>query len=87
MNELQKKIDWAKGDGLVPAIVQHAISGRVLMLGYDSPPDYRPGRTSRMPQGPRAAVARLPARLGRPPSLGRGPGGLTAERCGLSEPL
>ena len=34
MNELQKKIDWAKGDGLVPAIVQHAVSGRVLMLGY-----------------------------------------------------
>ena len=34
MNELQKKIDWAKGDGLVPAIVQHAVSGRVLMLAY-----------------------------------------------------
>lgn len=27
-------IDWRKGDGLVPAIVQHAITGRVLMLGY-----------------------------------------------------
>jgi len=27
-------IDWEKGGGLVPAIVQHAISGRVLMLGY-----------------------------------------------------
>ena len=26
--------DWKKGDGLVPAIVQHAITGRVLMLGY-----------------------------------------------------
>ena len=34
MNELHKQIDWAKGDGLVPAIVQHAISGRVLMLAY-----------------------------------------------------
>ena len=34
MNELQKKIDWAKGDGLVPVVVQHAISGRVLMLAY-----------------------------------------------------
>jgi phosphoribosyl-ATP pyrophosphohydrolase/phosphoribosyl-AMP cyclohydrolase len=27
-------IDWAKGDGLVPAIVQHADTGAVLMLGY-----------------------------------------------------
>ena len=28
------RIDWAKGDGLVPAIVQDADTGRVLMLGY-----------------------------------------------------
>ncbi|HEX7338901.1 MAG TPA: bifunctional phosphoribosyl-AMP cyclohydrolase/phosphoribosyl-ATP diphosphatase HisIE [Rhodanobacteraceae bacterium] len=27
-------VDWAKSDGLVPAIVQHAVDGRVLMLGY-----------------------------------------------------
>lgn len=27
-------IDWAKGDGLVPAIIQDARSLRVLMLGY-----------------------------------------------------
>ncbi len=27
-------IDWIKGDGLVPAIVQHGTTGRVLMLGY-----------------------------------------------------
>jgi phosphoribosyl-ATP pyrophosphohydrolase/phosphoribosyl-AMP cyclohydrolase len=27
-------LDWAKGDGLLPAIVQHARTGRVLMLGY-----------------------------------------------------
>ncbi len=26
--------DWAKGGGLLPAIVQHADSGEVLMLGY-----------------------------------------------------
>ena len=26
--------DWNKGDGLLPAIVQDADSGRVLMLGY-----------------------------------------------------
>jgi phosphoribosyl-ATP pyrophosphohydrolase/phosphoribosyl-AMP cyclohydrolase len=26
--------DWTKGDGLLPAIVQHARSGEVLMLGY-----------------------------------------------------
>lgn len=28
------RLDWAKGDGLVPAIVQHADDGTVLMLGY-----------------------------------------------------
>lgn len=28
------ELDWAKGDGLLPAIVQHARSGAVLMLGY-----------------------------------------------------
>jgi phosphoribosyl-ATP pyrophosphohydrolase/phosphoribosyl-AMP cyclohydrolase len=27
-------LDWQKGDGLVPAVVQHADSGVVLMLGY-----------------------------------------------------
>ncbi|MGA0585737.1 bifunctional phosphoribosyl-AMP cyclohydrolase/phosphoribosyl-ATP diphosphatase HisIE [Dyella sp. KRB-257] len=28
------QLDWAKGDGLLPAIVQHAQTGEVLMLGY-----------------------------------------------------
>jgi len=27
-------LDWGKGSGLLPAIVQHARTGRVLMLGY-----------------------------------------------------
>ncbi|MBK7842783.1 MAG: bifunctional phosphoribosyl-AMP cyclohydrolase/phosphoribosyl-ATP diphosphatase HisIE [Bdellovibrionales bacterium] len=27
-------LDWKKGDGLIPAIVQDYFSGRVLMLGY-----------------------------------------------------
>lgn len=27
-------LDWGKADGLLPAIVQHATSGAVLMLGY-----------------------------------------------------
>ena len=27
-------LDWDKGDGLLPAVVQHATTGRVLMLGY-----------------------------------------------------
>jgi phosphoribosyl-ATP pyrophosphohydrolase/phosphoribosyl-AMP cyclohydrolase len=27
-------LDWSKGDGLLPAIVQDAVTGRVLMLGY-----------------------------------------------------
>jgi len=29
-----KELDWDKGDGLLPAIVQDAGSGAVLMLGY-----------------------------------------------------
>ncbi len=28
------RIDWSKLGGLVPAIVQHAVSGSVLMLGF-----------------------------------------------------
>jgi phosphoribosyl-ATP pyrophosphohydrolase/phosphoribosyl-AMP cyclohydrolase len=28
------RLDWAKGDGLLPALVQDAASGAVLMLGY-----------------------------------------------------
>jgi phosphoribosyl-AMP cyclohydrolase / phosphoribosyl-ATP pyrophosphohydrolase len=28
------QLDWGKGDGLLPAIVQHAVSGTVLMLGF-----------------------------------------------------
>lgn len=30
------QLDWSKGDGLLPAIVQHAQTGEVLMLGYMS---------------------------------------------------
>jgi phosphoribosyl-ATP pyrophosphohydrolase/phosphoribosyl-AMP cyclohydrolase len=29
-----EQLDWAKMDGLIPAIVQHAASGGVRMLGY-----------------------------------------------------
>ncbi len=29
-----QSLDWNKGDGLLPAIIQHAHSGRVLMLAY-----------------------------------------------------
>ena len=32
--DLDKNLDWRKGDGLLPAIVQDADDGRVLMLGY-----------------------------------------------------
>jgi phosphoribosyl-ATP pyrophosphohydrolase/phosphoribosyl-AMP cyclohydrolase len=32
--QLAERLDWQKGAGLVPAIVQHAVSGAVLMLGY-----------------------------------------------------
>ncbi|CAM4266375.1 bifunctional phosphoribosyl-AMP cyclohydrolase/phosphoribosyl-ATP diphosphatase HisIE [Serratia silvae] len=35
LTEQQKaKLDWEKTDNLMPAIVQHAVSGEVLMLGY-----------------------------------------------------
>jgi phosphoribosyl-ATP pyrophosphohydrolase/phosphoribosyl-AMP cyclohydrolase len=35
MNDLNlTRLDWDKGGGLLPAIVQHAVDGRVLMLGY-----------------------------------------------------
>ena len=35
MNEADiDKLDWSKGAGLVPAVVQHADSRAVLMLGY-----------------------------------------------------
>lgn len=35
MNEQDvRRLDWSKGAGLLPAIVQDARSGRVLMLGY-----------------------------------------------------
>ncbi|AKJ42525.1 Phosphoribosyl-ATP pyrophosphatase [Pragia fontium] len=33
----QNQLDWEKVDGMIPAIVQHAISGEVLMLGYMNP--------------------------------------------------
>lgn len=31
-----EQLDWSKGDGLLPAIVQHAFDGRVLMQGWVS---------------------------------------------------
>lgn len=35
MNEATlQRLDWQKGDGLLPAVVQDALDGRVLMLGY-----------------------------------------------------
>ena len=38
MNEFDPaKLDWNKGEGLLPAIVQHWRSGAVLMLGYMNP--------------------------------------------------
>ncbi len=29
-----KTLDWKKGDGLIPAIIQDAATRQVLMLGY-----------------------------------------------------
>lgn len=33
----KEQLDWNKVDNLMPAIVQHAVSGEVLMLGYMTP--------------------------------------------------
>lgn len=33
-NSDTSRLDWAKGGGLLPAIVQHWLTGEVLMLGY-----------------------------------------------------
>ena len=42
MTELNPaRLDWTKGDGLLPVIVQHATDGRVLMLGYMNEPALR----------------------------------------------
>ena len=35
------KIDFSKGDGLVPAIIQDAGTGKVLMLGYMNEASYQ----------------------------------------------
>jgi phosphoribosyl-ATP pyrophosphohydrolase/phosphoribosyl-AMP cyclohydrolase len=32
--EQARSLAWRKGDGLLPAVVQHARTGRVLMVGY-----------------------------------------------------
>ncbi|MBG6247797.1 MULTISPECIES: bifunctional phosphoribosyl-AMP cyclohydrolase/phosphoribosyl-ATP diphosphatase HisIE [Symbiopectobacterium] len=35
LSQQQKaQLDWEKTDGMIPAIMQHAVSGEVLMLGY-----------------------------------------------------
>lgn len=31
------QLDWAKVDNLMPVVVQHAVSGEVLMMGYMTP--------------------------------------------------
>lgn len=33
-NDDLKRLDFEKGNGLMPAVIQNAVSGRVLMLGY-----------------------------------------------------
>ncbi len=32
--EQRNRLDWEKTEGMIPAIVQHAVSGEVLMLGF-----------------------------------------------------
>jgi phosphoribosyl-ATP pyrophosphohydrolase/phosphoribosyl-AMP cyclohydrolase len=32
--DVSRRLDWSKSDGLLPAIVQHWLTGEVLMLGY-----------------------------------------------------
>ncbi|MFJ5356955.1 bifunctional phosphoribosyl-AMP cyclohydrolase/phosphoribosyl-ATP diphosphatase HisIE [Pectobacterium sp. CHL-2024] len=33
-DEQRNQLDWEKTDGMLPVVVQHAVSGEVLMLGY-----------------------------------------------------
>ena len=33
-NDDLKRLDFEKGNGLMPAVIQNSVSGRVLMLGY-----------------------------------------------------
>jgi phosphoribosyl-ATP pyrophosphohydrolase/phosphoribosyl-AMP cyclohydrolase len=33
-NITKRPLDWGKGDGLIPAVIQDAATGQVLMLGY-----------------------------------------------------
>ncbi|MEH0832578.1 bifunctional phosphoribosyl-AMP cyclohydrolase/phosphoribosyl-ATP diphosphatase HisIE [Pectobacterium cacticida] len=33
-DEQRNQLNWVKTDGLLPVVVQHAVSGEVLMLGY-----------------------------------------------------
>ncbi|VEB85746.1 imidazole glycerol phosphate synthase subunit HisF [Citrobacter koseri] len=33
----RRELDWEKTDGLMPVVVQHAVSGEVLMLGLHDP--------------------------------------------------
>ncbi|MDG0802076.1 bifunctional phosphoribosyl-AMP cyclohydrolase/phosphoribosyl-ATP diphosphatase HisIE [Pectobacterium polaris] len=33
-DEQLNQLDWEKTDGMLPVVVQHAVSGEVLMLGY-----------------------------------------------------
>ena len=35
------KLDFEKGDGLIPAVIQHADTQKVLMLGYMNPQAYQ----------------------------------------------
>lgn len=37
LDDLVNQLDWQKTDGLLPAVIQHAQSGEVLMLGYMNP--------------------------------------------------
>ncbi|MDR1529950.1 MAG: bifunctional phosphoribosyl-AMP cyclohydrolase/phosphoribosyl-ATP diphosphatase HisIE [Burkholderiales bacterium] len=33
-SDIRKRLDWEKNNGLIPVIIQHAVSGEVLMLGF-----------------------------------------------------
>ena len=39
--ETLRTLDWSKGQGLLPVIIQHVHTGSVLMLGYMDEPALR----------------------------------------------
>jgi len=67
LNFKPEEVDWDKGDGLVPVVIQDATSLQVLMLGYMDRAALAAresgGVTARSPGGPDRPPGRWPDRF------------------------